>query len=369
MIRWGDGQTFIQRIVEAVPSLIYVIDIRQRKIVFLNRDIGAALGDAGVRDPKDAEFIPSLLHPDDWHRFLDYLQRLADLRDETEKFEFRVRDSNGRWRWFRSRDRVFTRNEDGSVREIIGTATDSTESKSAEERAMFMADLNQAILPLADPGQITSAAVRMLGEYLAVDRCAYAEVEADEDHFVIMGNYTRGQMASIVGRYRMSDFGDRERKVLRENRPYVVNDIVAESPPGTDLSPYELGGLRSFVCVPLNKDGNFVARMAVHQSTPRKWSEAEIDLVTKVANRCWEAVERARAVRRLKDSDDRYRAFVANSSEAIWCYEFEQPIPLDLPAGEQIEMLFKHAYLAECNDAMARMYGYDKADQITARPV
>ena len=216
MIRWGDGQTFIQRIVEAVPSLIYVIDIRQRKIVFLNRDIGAALGDAGVRDPKDAEFIPSLLHPDDWHRFLDYLQRLADLRDETEKFEFRVRDSNGRWRWFRSRDRVFTRNEDGSVREIIGTATDSTESKSAEERAMFMADLNQAILPLADPGQITSAAVRMLGEYLAVDRCAYAEVEADEDHFVIMGNYTRGQMASIVGRYRMSDFGDRERKVLRE---------------------------------------------------------------------------------------------------------------------------------------------------------
>jgi len=365
MIRWGDGQTFIQRIVEAVPSLIYVIDIRQRKIVFLNRDIGAALGDASVRDPKDAEFIPSLLHPDDWHRFLDYLQRLADLRDETEKFEFRVRDSNGRWRWFRSRDRVFTRNEDGSVREIIGTATDSTESKSAEERAMFMADLNQAILPLADPGQITSAAVRMLGEYLAVDRCAYAEVEADEDHFVIMGNYTRGQMASIVGRYRMSDFGDRERKVLRENRPYVVNDIVAESPPGTDLSPYELGGLRSFVCVPLNKDGNFVARMAVHQSTPRKWSEAEIDLVTKVANRCWEAVERARAVRRLKDSDDRYRAFVANSSEAIWCYEFEQPIPLDLPAGEQIEMLFKHAYLAECNDAMARMYGYDKADQIT----
>ena len=362
----GDGRRFIQRIVEAVPSLIYVIDIRQRMIVFLNCDIAAALGCTAVRDPKDPGFIPSLLHPDDWHPFLDYLGRLANLRDrETAKFEFRARDSSGGWRWFRSRDRVFTRDEDGSVREIIGAATDSTESKSAEERGMFMAELNQAILPLADAGQITSTAVRMLGEYLAVDRCAYAEVEADEDHFVVAGNYTRGQTASIVGRYRMCELGDRERNVLRGNRPYVINDIVAESPPGTDLSLYELGGIRSLVCVPLNKEGNFVARMAVQQSTPRQWSEAEIELVTRVANRCWEAVERARALRRLKDSDDRYRAFVANSSEAIWRYEFEQPIPLHLPADEQLEMLFKYAYLAECNDAMARMYGYDKAEQIT----
>jgi len=27
-------------------------------------------------------------------------------------------------------------------------------------------------------------------------------------------------------------------------------------------------------------------------------------------------------------------------------------------------MLFKYGYLAECNDAMARMYGYETADQI-----
>jgi len=162
----------------------------------------------------------------------------------------------------------------------------------------------------------------------------------------------------------MSDFEERERRILRENHPYVVNDIVAESPPGADLSLYELGGIRSLICVPLNKEGNFVARMAVHQRTPRKWSQAEVELLTKVANRCWEAVERARALRRLKDSDDRYRAFIVNSSEAIWRYELEQPISASLSADEQIELLFKYAYLAECNDAMTRMYGYEKADQI-----
>jgi len=354
-----EHQGVVQQIVEALPSIIYVLDIRQKKLVFHNSSTATA------PDPYDPEFVRSIIHPDDWQRVHDYLERLAKLDDqETMDFEYRARDKGNGWRWFHRRDRVFKRDADGSVREIIGTATDATERRASDERAQFMADLNQTIAPIADPEQIMAVVVRMLGEYLGVDRCGYAEVETDEDQFVVMGNYTRGDMPNIVGRYRISDFGERERQVLRENHPYVVNDIEAESPPGTDLSLYEYGAIRSMVCVPLIKQGHLVARMAVHQRTPRTWSQSEIELLSKVAHRCWESVERARALRRLKESEDRYRAFIANSSEAIWRYELDQPIPIDLPTDEQIEMLFMHAYLAECNDAMARMYGYDSADQI-----
>ncbi len=96
-----------------------------------------------------------------------------------------MRHSNGAWRWFHSRDKVFTRNADGSVREIVGAATDITERKYAEEKNQFMVDLNQALLPLARPEQMIAVAMRMLGEYLGADRTAYADVEADEDHFVV----------------------------------------------------------------------------------------------------------------------------------------------------------------------------------------
>ena len=44
---------------------------------------------------------------------------------------------------------------------------------------------------LADPKDIVAVTVRMLGQYTGVDRCDYAEVEADQDHFVILGDYTR----------------------------------------------------------------------------------------------------------------------------------------------------------------------------------
>src|SRR5947209_11947605 len=113
----------------------------------------------------------------------------------------------------------------------------------------------------------------------------------------------------------MSDFCERAQSGLVENHPYVVNDIEAESPPGTDVSVYLRGEIRALVCVPLNKAGRFVARLAVNQSTPRHWTSQEIKLVAIVANRCWESVERATALRRWKASYEDYRAFIAISSE------------------------------------------------------
>src|ERR687897_336807 len=42
----------------------------------------------------------------------------------------------------------------------------------------------------------------------------------------------------------------------------------------------------------------------------------------------------------------------------------EEPVPMDLAPDEQVERFYRHGYLAECNDAMARMYGYARAEEI-----
>jgi PAS domain S-box-containing protein len=59
-----------------------------------------------------------------------------------------------------------------------------------------------------------------------------------------------------------------------------------------------------------------------------------------------------------------YRVFVTESSEAIWRIELEKPVPTDLSTDEQIEHFYLYAYLAECNEAMARMYGYKASEEI-----
>ena len=71
----------------------------------------------------------------------------------------------------------------------------------------------------------------------------------------------------------------------------------------------------------------------------------------------------------LRASEDRYRAFVGQSTEGIWRFENEPPIPTQLPVDEQITLLYRHGRLAECNDAMARMYGHTSAAEILGRTI
>ena len=79
--------------------------------------------------------------------------------------------------------------------------------------------------------------------------------------------------------------------------------------------------------------------------------------------------ELATAQQALAGSEERYRAFIGQSAEPIWRCENAIPVALDTPVEAQIEHLFTHAYLAECNDAMARAYGYTTAAQLVGTPL
>lgn len=194
-------------------------------------------------------------------------------------------------------------NTDGEVEAVAGTTRDVTDRKQIELRNRFVMQIDEAVRPLETPEEIALTLARLLGEYLDADRCAYAEVEADEDHFYIPGDYTRGDTPSIVGRYSMASFGSEVLRLMRENKPYVVADVDNDSQvTGEDLAAYRQTDIRAVICVPLHKNGRFGACMAVHQRIPREWTAEEVALVSFVSHRFWEAIERARVVKSLNES-------------------------------------------------------------------
>jgi signal transduction histidine kinase len=71
--------------------------------------------------------------------------------------------------------------------------------------------------------------------------------------------------------------------------------------------------------------------------------------------------ERDDAIRNARSSDERYRAFVANSSEAIFRTELLEPMPISLPPDEQVAWVRKHGYVAECNTAFMVALGVKDA--------
>jgi PAS domain S-box-containing protein len=182
----------------------------------------------------------------------------------------------------------------------------------------LVAALDRELQRVEDADEIMTVAARRLGEHIGADRCAYAQVEADEDHFIMSGDWASG-LPHLTGRFAMSAFGVEALAAMRRGEAWVVED--AETDPRLDddqRAVYAATGIRAVVCVPLTKQRRFVAAMAVHQAGARRWTPAEVDLTVTVASRCWESLARARAVRSAQGSEDRFRLLFERATDGIW---------------------------------------------------
>jgi PAS domain S-box-containing protein len=125
--------------------------------------------------------------------------------------------------------------ERGISRGSVGAFVDITERRREEERQRFLVQLDDAVRPLSDPEEIVATAARLLGQHLQVNRCAYADVEDDQDTFNLTGDYNR-DVPSIVGRYTFTAFGEEVLRLMRANEAYIVHDIETHQPAPGDLA-------------------------------------------------------------------------------------------------------------------------------------
>ncbi|NET55119.1 MAG: PAS domain-containing protein [Symploca sp. SIO2E6] len=125
------NQLMVQRIADTMPQLLYIYDLIAEYNIYMNRQIFQMLGFASSSPEQlGTEFFLERLHPDDLPLFQSLPQRFAQVSDgEVIEQEFRLQHSDASWRWFRSRNVVFTRTPDSMPEQIIGTAQDITEHK------------------------------------------------------------------------------------------------------------------------------------------------------------------------------------------------------------------------------------------------
>jgi PAS domain S-box-containing protein len=222
---------------------------------------------------------------------------------------------------------------DGAVRGFTTLVQDVTHRKRAERRHALLVELDDAVRALTDPLEITQTAASLLGDHLEVNRCAYADVEADENTFNLTGDYNVG-VPSIVGRYTFAQFGGECLRLMRDGEPFVVEDSETDPRTRGVRDAYRETRIRSTICVSIRKAGRFVGSLAVHQLTPRRWRPDEVDLVQVVADRCWESIERARVARELAASERRLRLaqraghagsfeWMLKTGKIIWSPELE----------------------------------------------
>ena len=187
---------------------------------------------------------------------------------------------------------------------------------ASEARSSFLVTLTDTLRSLSDPTVIQAEAGRVLGERLGASRVYYFEVGSDD--YVVERDYTNAAM-SMVGRYPITSFGPNPLAALRAGcttSEADVDALLARTP--EEKAAFAAVQIRSYIAVPLVKDGTFVAGLAVHAGNVRTWTPTEIAITEDTAERTWAAVERVRAQAALRVSEERRRLALEAAELGTW---------------------------------------------------
>lgn len=99
---------------------------------------------------------------------------------------------------------------------------------------------------------------------------------------------------------------------------------------------------------------------------PTQDSEGRVNGVLLVLN---DMTESKRKERELQQSEDRYRAYIANSADAIWCYDIRPPIDISMSLELQVDQILQRSVLVECNDRLAKIVGARSAKELLGLPL
>jgi PAS domain S-box-containing protein len=129
-----ETRRLIDQIAATIPDIIYVYDLREKRNIYVNREIAQMLGyTPDAIQAMGSSLFTALLHPDDLPRVLAHQAMYDSLPDgAVVEIAYRMRHQDGTWRWLFSRESVFLRDADGRAVRTLGIAQDVTERKRME---------------------------------------------------------------------------------------------------------------------------------------------------------------------------------------------------------------------------------------------
>jgi PAS domain S-box-containing protein len=212
-----------------------------------------------------------------------------------------------------------TLTETNERRLVLVTNRDITERKRAELNTQFINQLDLAISRLADADEIIQLTTSKLGQYLSVARCRVGE-KIPALSLVAVHEEWEGWLhgaPSIAGEYRIGDFGTLElERALESGETVIVNDVKTDPRTRDFTHNYEPLGVGAFIIVPSLHEKQWETTVAVDQPQARDWRPDEAQLMRDVSVRLRLALNQARTMEALRQSEERARRTLAEQMVA-----------------------------------------------------
>lgn len=317
------SQQFIEHLLSVTPSLLYIYDLGEQRNIFVNRSMYTTLGyQLSADEALRVGFVMSIMHPDDVAGYTAHLTGLAQLADgQTASFDYRLRHANGGWLWFHSQNAIFLRTANGAVRQIVGTATDITRHKVAEENVRRQAERRALLLavtrlilesPAAGPA-LTEALFAQVREHLDADICFNYRIEDGMLHLVTSIGVPPSLLA-LVQRLEMNQAFCGT--VAATCTPLMADaERIMSDPKGEWVRSM---GIRAYACHPLFAgDGRPLGTLSFARTQQTAFTTEDMEFLQTICHFVALAWERQQATDALRQLNVDLEKWVADRTTAL----------------------------------------------------
>jgi PAS domain S-box-containing protein len=354
---------------EKTRTVLWVYDVDRNLVVYVSQAYEELWGRPAAQLYEEPAAWHEGVHEDDIERVQ---QAERDLREGHYDIQFRIRRPDGTLSWVHSQA-VSVREAPDGGRRVMGFVQDRSTRHSLD------APLNAISSDLPDRFEDSVHAIlRLLVEETGATLVFLGQVDPDDPNRVRIVHARNAEGAQQPFVY---DLPGSPCEVVFANRLCCYPRGVTEAfPQGVALRTREVEG---YLGVPLATASGDVLGIMVALFDEAIENEVQARTLFRVcgarigaamANHEVQATlersvnERTRALetvnRRLRTSQERYRVFVQRSSVGIWCLELPVPVPLDLPAEDQLKRIAQEARLVECNDVVALRLGHGSGGEV-----
>lgn len=216
---------------------------------------------------------------------------------------------------------VLTRDPAGRPQSVMQTHTDITAQTRANRDATFLAGLDGRVAQAGSVEEVAAIGLRLLGHHLGLLRCTLSDIDLEQGRIRTLHEWTNGA-PRVSGSFDAREFFTSEFGIrLTSGEAVAIRDLRTDpltAPFALNYLPY---GTIAIAAASYVIEGRIAGTLTVAAGEPRTWREDELHLLREVIGRLWPAIERAKSIAALRESEARFRQLADTAPMMIWVAE------------------------------------------------